>query len=97
LPTEAGYESLKAIRVQRETLSFDSEERSILNLTSTTNPDGSVRTDWDGSQANKVVKDVPIDEYCTNLFRKKLAETESKGKLTENMMSLYEKFVIMYK
>jgi hypothetical protein len=97
LPPEGGYEALKTLRRQRETLSFDAEEKKILNLVSTTNLDGTVKTEWIGANASKVVKDVPIDEYCTSVFRKALAELEDEGKLNENTMSLYEKFVIMYK
>ena len=97
LPIEEKYEALKTIRIARETLSFTSEEKKIINLVSTTNPDGTVSHSWTSANAPKVVKDIPIDEYCTNLFRKKLAEIEESGKLTDNMMSLYEKFVIMFK
>lgn len=95
LPTEGKYEALKTIRRQREMLSLDPEEIKILGLSSVTNPDGTVSNTWDGSKANQVVKDVPIDEYMTSYFRKKLAEIEGEGKLKENLMSLYEKFVII--
>ena len=95
LPAEGKYEALKTIRRQRESLSFDPEEIKTLDLTSVTNPDGSVATTWDGSKAPQVVKDIPIDEYMTNFFRKKLAELENDGKLNETLVSLYEKFVII--
>jgi hypothetical protein len=95
LPTEERYEALKTVRRQREMLSFTPEEKRILNLESVTNPDGSVKTTWRGESAPKVVKDIPMDEYMTNLFRKKLAGIEADGKLNENMLSLYEKFVII--
>lgn len=95
LPAEGKYEALKTIRRQRESLSFDPEEIKLLGLTSNANPDGSVATTWDGSKASLVVKDIPVDEYMTSFFRKKLAETEEEGKLNENLMSLYEKFVII--
>jgi len=95
LPTEGKYEALKTIRRQREMLSFDPEEIELLSLSTVTNPDGSVSSTWDGSKAPLVVKDVPIDEYMTSYFRKKLAEIEEEGKLNEQLMSLYEKFVII--
>jgi len=95
LPTEGGYEALKTIRKQREMLSFTPEEKDTLGLESIQNPDGTVKTTWRAENASKVVKDVPMNEYMTSLFRKKLAEIEASGKLTENMMSLYEKFVII--
>ena len=95
LPVEGQYEALKTIRRQREMLSFTPEEKKVLELNSITNLDGSVKTTWKGENAPKVVKDVTIDEYMTNLFRKKLAELEAEGKLNESLMSLYEKFVII--
>jgi len=95
LPAEGKYEALKTIRRQRESLSFDPEEIKTLGLTSNTNPDGTVASTWDGSKAPQVVKDIPIDEYMTNFFRKKLAEIEGEGKLNESLMSIYEKFVII--
>ena len=96
LPVEGKYEELRTIRRQREMLSFTAGEKKILELSSTTNPDGTVNTTWKGENAPKVVKDIPIDEYMTSLVRKKLAEIEDSGKLNETMMSIYEKFVIMY-
>lgn len=97
LPTEGGYEALKTIRRQKEMLSFDQEEIKLLGMKSVTNPDGSVKTTWNNDNIAKVVKDVPIDEYMTNHFRKRLAEIEKEGRLNEQLMSLYEKFVIMFK
>ena len=97
IPTEGKYEELKTIRRQREMLSFTQEEIKLLNLRSEPEPNGSVRTVWDTENVSKVVKDIPIDEYMTNLFRKKLAELEEKGKLTDKITSIYEKFVIMYR
>ena len=95
LPAEGTYEALKTVRRQKESLSFTPEEIKILGLESTQNPDGSVSTTWDGAKANRVVKDVPIDEYMTSYFRKKLAQIEDEGKLSENLMSLYEKFCVI--
>jgi len=95
LPTEGKYEALKTIRRQKESLAFDPDEIKLLGLTTVTNPDGTVSNTWDGSKAPQIVKDVPIDEYMTNLFRKKLAEIEGEGKLNESLVSLYEKFVII--
>ena len=92
LPNKGGYEELKTIRRTREMLSFDEEEMKTINLRS----EGAA-VHWDTGKANLVVKDVPIDEWTTNLFRKKLSEMEKNGELTEQTMSAFEKFVIMYK
>lgn len=92
LPAEGGYEELKTIRRTKEMLSFTKEESELMNLRQEGN-----QMFWDTNQAHKVVKDIPMDEWVTNFFRKKLAELESKKKLTEQTTSIYEKFVIMYK
>ena len=92
LPNKGGYEELKTIRRTKEMLSFDSEEIETLNL----RHEGAA-VHWDTGKANLVVKDIPIDEWTTNLFRKKLSQMEKDGELTEQTMSIFEKFVIMYK
>lgn len=97
LPSEGKYEALKTIRIQRETLSLTPEEIEILNYRQERAPNGTFNLIWDTDKVNQVVKDIPIDEYMTNHFRKRLAEIEKDGKLTEQLMSLYEKFVIIYK
>ena len=95
LPPEGTYEALKTIRRQREMLSFQPDEIKILELKSVTNPDGSVANSWNGKNAPKVVKDIPIDEYMTGVFRKKLAQKEEEGKLNDTLTSLYEKFILI--
>ena len=97
IPPEGGYEALKTWRRQREMLAIQPDEKEILNFQTITNPDGTVRSTWDIAKANQVVKEIPIDEFCTNFYRKKLAELEDKDKLNEQTMSLFEKFVIAFK
>ena len=97
LPSEGGYEELQTIRRTREMLSFDQDESKSINLRNEKDAMGNPVVQWDTENANKLAKDVPIDEWTTNHFRKKLAELEANGKLKEQLMSLYEKFVIMYK
>jgi hypothetical protein len=97
MPVEGGYEALKTMRRQREMLSLMPEEMKILDYKEEKLPNGNTKVHWDVNKTSKVVKDVPVDEYMTNFFRKKLSELEAEGKLTEQTMSLYEKFVIMYK
>ena len=59
-------------------------------------PDGTPMTNWNPKKAMEQIKDVPVDEFITNLIRKILADLEGKGKLTDQTISLYEKFVVMY-
>ena len=96
LPNEGDYAALKTIRRAKEMLSFTPEEQKTLELKNTTGPSGAPQVNWNPAKTNEVVQDCPIDEYITNLFRDKLAELNKTGKLTEQTMSLYEKFVVMY-
>ena len=97
LPNEGDYKALKTIRRAKEMLSFTTEEMKTLNMTNDTGKDGIQRVNWDPAKVSEVVKDCPIDEYITNLFRDELAKLNEKNKLTEQTVSIYEKFVVMYK
>ena len=92
LPRKGNYEALKSIRVARETLSFTPEEIEFFEL----KQEGGV-TNWNKDKAAQRVLDAPLEEYIVKLFRKKLSEMEQKGELTEQYVSVYEKFVINYR
>ena len=96
LPNKGEYAALKTIRRAKEMLTFTPEEQKTLEMTSTNSAAGVPQVNWNPSKINEVVQDCPIDEYTTNLFRDALAELNKKGELTEQTMSLYEKFVVMY-
>ena len=95
LPQEGDYKALKTIRRAKEMLSFTPEEQKIMEMKNKV-VDGKPQLTWNAGKVNEIAMDVPIDEYITNLFRVALAELNNKGKLTEQTMSLYEKFVVMY-
>ena len=96
LPNEGDYKALKTIRRAKEMLSFTPEEMKTLNMTNDTGKDGIQRVNWDPAKVSEVVKDCPIDEYITNLFRDELAKLNEKNKLTEQTVSIYDKFVVIY-
>lgn len=95
IPKEGKYEALRTWRQQREMLSFTPEEVETLQFKNIELPGGNVRTEWDQSQVGNVVKDIPIPEFCMSYYRKSLADLDEKGKLNEQMMSLFEKFVVL--
>jgi hypothetical protein len=97
LPSEGNYAALKTIRRAREMLSFTPGEMKTLGMETLNTPDGKANVKWDPEKAGEVVRDCPIDEYTTNLFRAELAKLEDKDKLTDSTTSIYEKFVVMYK
>lgn len=96
LPTEGGYAGLKQIRRAREMISFDGDEIKFYEINSGLGADGSPFTNWNPTKAMEQVKDVPVDEYVTDIIRNALVELNRKNKLTDQTMSLYEKFVVMY-
>lgn len=96
LPTEGGYAGFKALRRAKEMLSFDKKEIEFYEIESGIGPGGNSFTNWSPVKAMEQIKDVPIDEYVTDIIRKTLSDLEAKGKLNEQTISLYEKFVVMY-
>jgi hypothetical protein len=97
LPKTGDYAALKTIRRAKEMISFTPEEIRFYGITNGVNPEtGKPQVNWNTQKAQEVVKDVPVDEYVTNVIRDKLSELSKKGQLTEDFMSLYEKFVIIY-
>jgi len=97
LPKEGDYAALKTIRRAKEMLSFTPEELEFYELRSNVGPDGKSQVNWNKDKASQQVKDVPVDEYTMNVIRNALAELDRKRKLTEEHMSIYEKFVVMYR
>jgi len=97
LPTEGDYEALKTLRRAREMLSFTPEEMKLLEMINKVSGDGKPAVQWNKDKAADAVKDCPVDEYTTNVIRNALAKLDKTKKLTDQYLSLYEKFVIAYK
>jgi hypothetical protein len=87
------YAALKTLRRAKEMVSFTPDEQKLYELKEVA-PN---QWNWNGEVAAKNVKDVPVDEYTTNLVRSTLAEMNQNQELIEQHLSLYEKFVIAYK
>jgi hypothetical protein len=97
LPSEGDYAALKTIRRAKEMLAFTPDEMKYYEFSDVIGPDGKPNVHWSPEKASKAVKDCPIDEYTTNLIRDKLADMNKRLKLTDQYMSLYEKFVVDYR
>lgn len=96
LPAQGDYAALKTIRRAKEMLSFSPQELEFFELKNITTPEGKPQVVWNKDKANQAIKDIPVDEYTTNLIRNALAELNKKRNLTEEHMSIYDKFVIAY-
>ena len=96
LPKEGDDASLKAIRRAREMLSITPEELNYLELKTVTGADGKQMASWNKEKAADLVKEIPVDEYVSHTIRDLLADMNKRKKLTEEYISLYEKFVVTY-
>jgi|SRR3972149_5206973 len=83
LPKEGDYTTIKIVRKLRESLSFNEEEHAQLNLKF---EDG--RVTWE----KELDKDVHIGAKAKSIAEKAMKELDSRGKLNEESLSLYEKF-----
>ena len=97
LPVKGDYAALKTLRRAREMLSFTPEEQKFYELRTVPGEDGKPHTQWNAAKAAEQIKDCPVDEYITNLIRDKLSELNKKHKLTGQLLSVYDKFVVTYK
>jgi hypothetical protein len=93
LSQKGDYAALKTLRRAKDMVSFSPDEIKMFELREAA-PN---QWKWNGEEAAKNIKDVPVDEYTTNLVRSNLAELNQEGELIEQYTSLYEKFVIAYK
>lgn len=86
IPTEATYLDMKILRKFRESLSFSEEEHKVLGFTPT--EDG---VEWDDDKdPNKVVH---FGRRVESIVIDALTKLNDTGKLKDEHISLYEKFV----
>ena len=86
LPNEGNFLTLRLMRKLREALSFDEEELKRLNVVQ--NGD---RVSWDITV--DIRKDIAVGDVMTDVIVKDLKGKDKDGKLTEDHITLYEKFV----
>ena len=86
LPKEGSFANLKLLRVAKESLSFNEEENKALNF----RQEGE-QIKWD----NVVVtdKEIEVGEVVTQMIVKELKKMDGEGKLIEEHVGVYEKFI----
>ncbi len=94
LPKTGDYAALKTLRRAREMIAFTPKEQKFYKIVPGVNAEGKPITNWNPNKAKEQIKDIPVDEFTTNIIRTELAKLEMEKKLTEQTMSLYEKFVV---
>jgi hypothetical protein len=95
LPKEGSYTDLKLVREAKENLSFNEEEHKLLQFR-----DENGNTLWNqfyevDGKLEITVGDVPIklNLIAERKLQDALKKLDEEGKLTEQYMSLYEKFI----
>lgn len=86
LPKEGNITTLKIVRKLREDLSFSEEEHKVLNIE---NKDG--MTLWNPEP--NVKKEIEIGEKATDVIVDALKDLNSKNKLQEDHLNLWDIFV----
>lgn len=86
LPKEGNVITLKLVRKFREALSFSETEIKEGKIKI-----GDGQINWDDSVLKS--KDVKVEDTIKSLIVKSLRDLDQKEKLTEEHISLYEKFV----
>ncbi len=85
LPREGDFTTLKIVRTMREDLSFTEEEHKALNF-----QQDELEVKWNQGAADR---DISIGEKATDIIVGVLKQLNADKKLTEQHMSLYEKFM----
>jgi len=85
LPKEGSYANIKLLRVARENLSFDEKENKALNFQQN---EGGLK--WSDSVKDK---EIELGEVVTQMVVKELKKMDDEGKIMEDHISLYEKFM----
>ena len=86
LPREGDFTTLKIVRTMREDLSFTEEEHKALNF-----QQDELEVKW--NQGAAADRDISIGEKATDIIVGVLKQLNADKKLTEQHMSLYEKFM----
>ena len=92
LPEEANFITLKIIRDLQDEMSFSEKEIKDYDIKTQLN-NGRAMTGWNG-EGEKAVKKCKIGEKAEDLIREELEKRNKESKLTANLFTLYEKFVI---
>ena len=88
LSAEGNFATLRIVRELRESLSFTEDEAKRLDV----KVDGT-RIQWDTAKETPGGEEVKIGERATDIIVAALKDLDGKKKLTQQHMSLYEKFV----
>jgi hypothetical protein len=92
LPREGSYASLLLLREFRESLSFSEFEHQDLDIKEVDDGNGGTVISWNPKAVSN--KGIRIGPVILGQIRKTLQQLDSRGKLNDDLISLYERFVI---
>ena len=88
IPREGNIATIKIVRELREALSFTEEEHEAFDLVIKLEEG---RVEWDREKAVDV--DIPLGPQAMKVIVEALEKLNKDGKLTEQHISLYDKFI----
>jgi len=89
LPKEGDFTTIKLMRKLRESLSFDEEELKKIEFVQ----EGE-QTRWNEEASKSMLKPIQIGEKMTDIVHDALKKLNDEKKLTNEHLTLYEKFVV---
>lgn len=92
LPTEGHFSDLVEYRKLKELLDFTVEEVKEFDIQFFQN--GQIT--WNHAKAATYLKDIACTEWVTTEIQSILRNREREGKLLEQELTLYEKFIVYY-
>lgn len=88
LPSEGNFVTLKIVRDLRGNLSFSEEEIKRLNI-----QQQDAQISWNSAAEDPEGAEVPIGEKATDVIVEALRKLDREAKLTEPLLSVWEKFL----
>ena len=88
LPGEGNFVTLKIVRQLRENLSFSEAEIAALGV----HQEGE-RITWNAAAEEPGGSEIAIGEKATDIVVEALRKLDREGKLTEQLLSVWEKFI----
>lgn len=92
IPTEHDYETLKAIEIFKKDLSFNKDEVAKFDIETLELANGSHQVKFNLEAAHEYEVDIKMPARVKSVLTEKLVKLNKDKKLTEQLLSLYEKF-----
>ncbi|MHA2377006.1 MAG: hypothetical protein ACXAB9_12630 [Candidatus Thorarchaeota archaeon] len=92
LPEESNYAGVREIFRLRQLLGLTDDESKEIEV----QPTGDGRIQWNQEKALGLIVDIAMGEWITEMIRGELRKLDKEYRLSPEIMSLYEKFILDY-